>query len=93
MKISGTSRRAYATLAAVGVIALALTGCARGGGSGGTTDGPAEASPGITDTSITIGTTAPLTGNAAGVGNCAVDGGLAYFGARNAEGGVKFGDG
>ncbi|CDK01163.1 putative Amino acid-binding protein [Microbacterium sp. C448] len=94
MKISGSSRRAYATLATISVIALAMTGCARGGGgSGDASDGTVEASPGITDTSITIGTTAPLTGNAAGVGNCAVDGGLAYFGAKNAEGGIEFGDG
>ena len=51
------------------------------------------ASPGITDTTITFGITSPLTGNAAGVGNCAVDGAVAYFEAKNAEGGVEFGDG
>ncbi|GGA69339.1 branched-chain amino acid ABC transporter substrate-binding protein [Pseudoclavibacter endophyticus] len=70
--------------------ALALTGCARGpagGGEGG------EASPGITDTSITLGITTPLSGGTAGPGNCTVDGIRAYFGAVNAEGGVTFGDG
>lgn len=67
---------------------LALTGCARGpaGGEG-------EASPGITDTTVTLGITTPLSGGTAGPGTCTVAGLEAYFGAVNAEGGVTFGDG
>ena len=60
---------------------------------GDATEGPAEASPGITDTSLTFGITSPLTGATAGPGNCTVDGALAYFGVKNAEGGIEFGDG
>lgn len=70
---------------------VAVAGCGRGQASTGE-DG-VQASPGINDTSITLGTTSPLSGNAAGVGNCAVDGAVAYFEARNAEGGITFGDG
>ena len=65
----------------------------RGGDGGGSSDGPAEASPGITDTSITLGITTPLSGPTAGPGTCTVAGITAYFGAKNAEGGVEFGDG
>ena len=54
---------------------------------------PAAASPGITDDSITLGITTPLSGPTAGPGTCTVAGITAYFGAKNAEGGVEFGDG
>lgn len=87
-------RRATVALASVGIAALVLSGCSRGETPGG--DGESEAataSPGITDTTITFGITSPLTGNAAGVGNCAVDGAVAYFEAKNADGGITFGDG
>jgi ABC-type branched-subunit amino acid transport system substrate-binding protein len=73
------------------VLALSLAGCrgsTDGGGSGGS-----GASPGITDTTITLGITTPLSGATAGPGTCTVAGAKAYFGAKNAEGGVKFGDG
>ncbi|GAB3273549.1 ABC transporter substrate-binding protein [Sinomonas notoginsengisoli] len=78
-------------VAMASVLALSLTGCrgSAGGGSGGGT----AASPGITDTSITLGITTPLSGATAGPGTCTVAGVKAYFGAKNAEGGVKFGDG
>ncbi|HWI29970.1 MAG TPA: ABC transporter substrate-binding protein [Microbacterium sp.] len=75
------------------VLALAISGCARGGGDTDGGDGAAEASPGITDTSITLGITSPLSGPTAGPGNCTVDGALAYFGAKNDAGGIEFGDG
>jgi ABC-type branched-subunit amino acid transport system substrate-binding protein len=68
-------------------------------GTGEATTGPEETSaavepsPGITDTTITLGAITPLTGATAGPGNCTVDGALAYFGVKNAEGGITFGDG
>ena len=88
--------RVTSVVAGIGIVAVLVAGCARGGDSGGSgdaTEGPAEASPGITDTSITFGITSPLTGATAGPGNCTVDGALAYFGVKNAEGGIEFGDG
>ncbi|KRA24523.1 amino acid-binding protein [Microbacterium sp. Root61] len=92
MKFTTTRRRTVAAVATIGIAALLLAACSRGdaGAPGAESDAP---SPGITDTTITFGTTSPLTGNAAGVGNCAVDGALAYFGAKNADGGIEFGDG
>ena len=89
--ITTTKRRALAMLAATGVLAIGLSGCVRG--SGPTADDTSAASPGITDDTIVIGSTSPLTGNAAGVGQCSVDGATAYFDKRNAEGGIAFGDG
>jgi ABC-type branched-subunit amino acid transport system substrate-binding protein len=87
-------QKALKVLAVGAVAALALTGCARdtGGGGGGDGDG-AAASPGITDDSITLGVTTPLSGGTAGPGTCTVAGLAAYFGAVNADGGVEFGDG
>jgi ABC-type branched-subunit amino acid transport system substrate-binding protein len=72
------------------VVALSLSGCTRDGAGQG---GGSGASPGITDTSITLGITTPLSGATAGPGKCTVAGVSAYFGAVNAAGGVKFGDG
>ena len=46
-----------------------------------------------TAAAITLGITTPLSGATAGPGTCTVAGVKAYFGAKNAEGGVKFGDG
>ncbi|MDX2376934.1 ABC transporter substrate-binding protein [Microbacterium sp. LRZ72] len=77
-------------IAMTSVLALTVSGCARGGDDGG--DG-AAASPGITDDSITLGITTPLSGPTAGPGTCTVAGIEAYFGAVNADGGVEFGDG
>ncbi len=91
MRIPATHRRAAIGIASVGIAAILLSGCSRSGAE--PRNGEAEVSPGITDTSITFGTTSPLTGNAAGVGNCAVDGAVAYFEPRNAAGGITFGDG
>jgi len=86
--------RATTIVAGVGVVALLVAGCARGGDEGGgSSEGPADASPGITDTEITLGITTPLSGATAGPGTCTVAGITAYFGARNAEGGIEFGDG
>ncbi|MHA6668422.1 ABC transporter substrate-binding protein [Homoserinimonas sp. A447] len=77
-------------VAVASVAALTVTGCARGGEAG---PGEASASPGITDTTITLGVITPLSGPTAGPGNCTVDGLTAYFGAANADGGIEFADG
>lgn len=90
MKMRKKPGKVLGIVAMASVAALSLSGCTRdapgqGGGSG--------ASPGITDTSITLGVTTPLSGATAGPGTCTVAGVSAYFGAVNAAGGVKFGDG
>jgi ABC-type branched-chain amino acid transport systems, periplasmic component len=91
MNTTVTRKRVLALAASAGVLALALSGCARGGEGPG--DDGATASPGITDDSILLGISTPLTGATAGPGNCTADGAIAYFGLRNAEGGIEFGDG
>ncbi|WP_442574969.1 ABC transporter substrate-binding protein [Microbacterium sp. F51-2R] len=90
-----TKMRAVSVVAGLGIVALLATGCARGGDSGSPTEsgGAAAASPGITDDTITLGITTPLSGATAGPGTCTVAGITAYFGAKNADGGVTFGDG
>src|SRR5690625_2826126 len=99
MKNNKTMRSAMQLVAASSALALVLTACGgRGGtpdtGGGDDGDGAAvEASPGITDSEINFGVTTPLTGPTAGQGNCTVDGALAYFSAKNDEGGIEFGDG
>src|SRR3954453_22729914 len=87
------SRRALRIVAGASALALMLAGCGgRGGDSGSGTD-CGGASPRITDTTLTLGITNPLSGATAGPGTCTVAGVKAYFGAKNAAGGIKFGDG
>ncbi|WP_417562345.1 ABC transporter substrate-binding protein [Microbacterium sp.] len=87
------TKSAVGLVATTAAVALMLSGCARGSESPGPGDGGAAASPGITDTTLTFGITTPLSGASAGVGNCTADGALAYFGQKNAAGGITFGDG
>jgi branched-chain amino acid transport system substrate-binding protein len=91
MKTTVNRKRTLAIVASAGVLALALAGCARGGET--PSDGGDAVSPGITDESLVFGISTPLTGTTAGPGNCTADGAIAYFGMRNAEGGITFGDG
>ena len=86
------SRRALG-IAVASALAVTMSGC--GGDDTGRSGDAAEGapSPGITDTTITLGITTPLSGATAGPGTCTVAGVTAYFGAKNAEGGVEFGDG
>ncbi|MDR6199660.1 branched-chain amino acid transport system substrate-binding protein [Microbacterium sp. SORGH_AS428] len=86
-------RSVLGIVALTSALALTVVGCSRGGGGSDASGGAAAASPGITDTSISLGITTPLSGGTAGPGTCTVAGVTAYFGAKNAEGGVKFGDG
>lgn len=78
------------TAATVAAGALALSGCTSGGGS---RDADGDSSPGITDDSITLGVSTPLSGATAAQGTCTVAGLKAYMGHANADGGIKFGDG
>ena len=78
---------------AVGAAAtLLIAGCSRGGDTGGG-GGEAEASPGITDDSLLLGISSPLSGATAGPGSCTVAGLNSYLEAKNADGGFEFGDG
>src|SRR3954462_700940 len=87
------SRTAFRVVAGASAIALMLAGCGGRGPNSSTSSGGTTASPGITDTSLTLGITTPLSGATAGPGTCTVAGVKAYFGAKNADGGIKFGDG
>jgi branched-chain amino acid transport system substrate-binding protein len=93
MKTHLRSRKAVG-IAVASALALTVTACGRGEDSGRSGDAAEGApSPGITDDSVTLGITTPLSGATAGPGTCTVAGVTAYFGAKNAEGGVEFGDG
>jgi branched-chain amino acid transport system substrate-binding protein len=87
------TRRALAPLAAVSALTLALVGCTRGSDDGGAGGGGEAASPGITDESVSLGISSPLSGPTASVGSCAVAGLYSYLEAGNADGGFEFGDG
>ncbi len=94
MRMHRSVKGAVGIVAMASAVALVVSGCARGGDDGDTgDDGEVTASPGITDTELSFGITSPLTGPTAGPGNCTADGALAYFGVKNAEGGIEFGDG
>jgi ABC-type branched-subunit amino acid transport system substrate-binding protein len=89
------ARTAVRVVAGASALALILAGCGSGGSSSGRSGDAASGapSPGITDTALTLGITTPLSGATAGPGTCTVAGVKAYFGAKNAAGGIKFGDG
>jgi branched-chain amino acid transport system substrate-binding protein len=87
------SRTALRVVVGASALALTLAGCGGRGGDGGNASGGSASSPGITDTSLTLGITTPLSGATAGPGTCTVAGVKAYFGMKDAQGGVKFGDG
>lgn len=86
MNLRNMRRRALGAGAVAVAAAMVLGACARGGEA-------AEASPGITDDTLVFGISTPLTGATAGPGNCTADGAIAYFGVKNDEGGITFGDG
>lgn len=83
--------RVSGVVAAGAIAALLITGCSRGGdGGSGEADAP---SPGITDDSLLLGISSPLSGPTAGPGSCSVAGLYTYLEAGNAAGGFEFGDG
>jgi len=73
------------------IAALLVTGCSRGGDAGG--DETNAPSPGITDTTLSLGISSPLGVQTAGPGSCTVAGLYTYLEAKNADGGFEFGDG
>jgi ABC-type branched-subunit amino acid transport system substrate-binding protein len=93
MRSHSRSRTAFRVVAGASALALMLAGCGGRGSNSSSSSGGASSSPGITDTSLTLGITTPLSGATAGPGTCTVAGVKAYFGEKNASGGIKFGDG
>src|SRR3954468_1545558 len=87
------SRTAFRVVAGASALALMLAGCGSRDDSGRSGAGDSGTSPGITDTALTLGITTPLSGATAGPGTCTVAGVTAYFGAKHAQCGLKFGDG
>ncbi|WP_395638917.1 ABC transporter substrate-binding protein [Pseudolysinimonas sp.] len=73
------------------IAALLITGCSREGDAG--SDETNAPSPGITDTTLSLGISSPLSGPTAGPGSCTVAGLYTYLEAKNADGGFEFGDG
>ncbi|HET6393734.1 MAG TPA: ABC transporter substrate-binding protein [Blastococcus sp.] len=87
------SRKALG-IAVASALAVTITACGNRDDAGRGGDAAEGApSPGITDDSVTLGITTPLSGATAGPGTCTVAGVQAYFGMKNAEGGIEFGDG
>jgi ABC-type branched-subunit amino acid transport system substrate-binding protein len=93
MMIRIGKRLAVAT-AAVSILAIALTGCGRAddGGNGNNAD-QAKSSPGITDTTIKLGGSFPLSGPLSRNGQTQLAATKAYIDEVNDAGGVKMGDG
>jgi ABC-type branched-subunit amino acid transport system substrate-binding protein len=85
--------RASGVVATVSIAALLVSGCTRESTAGGPGAEGSGSSPGITDDSISIGISSPLSGPTAGPGSCTVAGLNAYIEAKNAAGGFEFGDG
>lgn len=75
----------------VGVFAAAclLSACGRGEGSSGT----GSDAPGVTDSTVKIGSSYPLSGPLAANGTAAMSAAKSYFDAINEEGGVEMADG
>jgi branched-chain amino acid transport system substrate-binding protein len=89
--VTQSIRRAVVALASLGALTIPLAACGRSGSSGSASATPA-ASPGITDTQVTLGSSQILTGPASAYAVLAqtVD---AYFKAVNAAGGIQMADG
>lgn len=86
--------RIIAATAALGLAAAALSACGgRADDTGGGADGDVQASPGITDDTITIGSSLPLSGPLSRNGETQLASMQAYVDALNADGGVTMGDG
>lgn len=90
MMNSRNAARVSGVVAAAAVTVLLFAGCSRGDAGPGETNAP---SPGITDTTLSLGISSPLTGATAGPGSCSVAGLYTYLEAKNADGGFEFGDG
>jgi ABC-type branched-subunit amino acid transport system substrate-binding protein len=76
-------------LAAGAVVALAATACGSSSSGGGSTNGSSGSVPGVTDTSILIGSHQPITGIAAPGYSEIAPASKAYFDYVNAHGGIN----
>ena len=86
-------RRAPTTIrlgAALIVATMSLTAC---GARGDSSSGTGADAPGITDSSVAIGSSYPLSGPLAANGTAAMGGAKSYIDSVNAKGGVKMSDG
>ncbi|HZN74059.1 MAG TPA: ABC transporter substrate-binding protein [Micromonosporaceae bacterium] len=82
-------RNGYLVLvAATAMMGMALTACGRDESSGGT-----QSTPGISDSTVKIGISVPLSGPVSDAGTAQLGGAKAYYEAINAAGGVRMRDG
>ncbi len=88
MKARLPNSRRLLTVACVGMATVLVAACGSGNGSSGSTSNQASA-PGITATSVTVGSTQPLTGPAAPGYSEIAPATNAYFKYVNAHGGVN----
>lgn len=86
---SGSGRRTTVALVATTALALGISACGGGGAGGGAGGAGNGATPGVTDSKITIGTTQPLTGPAAAGYASISDAMKAYFAYVNDNGGIN----
>ena len=89
LDMNRSHRAALPALAAVAALAMVVSACSSGSsGSGSTSGGPTASAPGITATTITIGSHQPLTGVAAPGYDEIAPASNAYFQYVNAHGGI-----
>jgi branched-chain amino acid transport system substrate-binding protein len=88
MKARLPNSRRWVTAASVGVATAMLAACGSGSGGGSSSTSNQASAPGITPTSVTIGSTQPLTGPAAPGYSEIAPASNAYFKYVNAHGGV-----
>jgi branched-chain amino acid transport system substrate-binding protein len=79
-------RRSIALVAIAATVGLAAAGCGRDAGGG-------DAGPGVTDSTVKIGGSFPLSGPLSAQGQAQLGGLKAFFGKVNDAGGVEMGDG
>jgi ABC-type branched-subunit amino acid transport system substrate-binding protein len=81
-------RDKFVLVTVTAVIGMAIAGCGRDEGGGGS-----QNTPGIDDTTVKIGISVPLSGPVSDAGTAQLGGAKAYYEAINAAGGVRMRDG
>lgn len=82
--------RAFALIAGLALLSLAPACGGSGSGAGSnSSSGSCTLAPGVTSTTITFGTSTPLSGTLAALGNSSVGAIQAYIGVVNAKGGIN----